>query len=541
MVTDATARVDDAHQLEIKAHRLTYQQIFQAIARKQIPDENKRKQTLARIAEKLRTDVRRADELAAHIPEYAAILGVKETALSQYIGVNFLKILDQTRHRIAEGQEGPKMAAPVDGEEERFRDDHLLKEILERFGPLIQPPDRFIPLPAGHLKLLKNGREIFSQDYAREGPANRTQNGSRPAENQSAALGKPVPKEDTDAVPVESIPVRGKKDEPLYVENVTIITEIRENLGSVLNVSGKLIPRQTPTVEHRPKGEAGKGITSAIPAEETGQTVTGQQTAVEKQALHRREVAAFTDSKTIISEILERFGSVLDIPEKLVPVMGPPEPVEGDEEELPEEDLSDALEIIEQSSREKATLRSSGNKQSAPAFTPLSFEFNDYMNIARELTRFQMAGDRSGYQLWLQGQAGAPGKAMVGLRNLETRQKNGVNITWEVEYGILARHIGNVIPAQIREFHHRLKKFDRIHFCIQRLKKDLPSRSPELVTALKQIWAQVLLLFNSENSAEEYQENLKITLLQFPGEKLRGEVIAFLHPYFKEVERIYFS
>jgi len=310
----------------------------------------------------------------------------------------------------------------------------------------------------------------------------------------------------------------------------------------------------------------------------TAQTAAPASTPAAKPAFLR------PPEKPLIDEILEKFGNVLDIPEKLeVPDFGPeppaaagagataasaspaaaagagnvstpaPRPVSRKkEEQLIDEILNKFGNVLDipgtlhpaDGLGSPASMGDGGVEQEsytpsyedhAPSFEPIPCSFQEFMAVMRLLQEFRTSGNQDGYKVWLTEKAGTVGKAIVGLRNMEGRLSAG---QFAAEYQSLGQRLG-VEALAMEDLHGRTRVYARMQKEVSELTQKLKQMQPDAIAQVRRIWPQILLLFNEPGTVDGYESQMKMILLQVSVPALREKIIELLRPTFQAIESLY--
>ena len=171
---------------ELQAHRQAYLQIFQAVLKKVPGEAAQKKERLARLRQYLLGNVNDVSAFIGHIPQFARLLGVKEAALSSFVGANFLRALTMVKERMAAQKvtAGAPAGGGGAGAATLAPDTGILDEILAVLGPLVQAPAHFEPHEQGFMKLVTPEGETLSMSLTtpaaggNNGDSNGTENGA---------------------------------------------------------------------------------------------------------------------------------------------------------------------------------------------------------------------------------------------------------------------------------------------------------------------------------------------------------------------------
>ena len=494
---------------ELQAYTDAYLQIFQAVLKKLPGETPPKQQKFIRLKEFLRDGVTHPDQFLSQMPEFARILGVKEAALSNYVGANFLNVLTRVKAQKAgngnsQGEQPNRRPDPND-------DSDILLQILN-LGSFIIAPDHFESLGMGELKLVTAQGDVLAR--AESGPGQ--EQASAPVESAPEPVATSAPAE---TAADSSVPRKPEKE----IEK-SILTEILETFGSQLDIPQKLdVDPFAGLNGDTTAAEAPVQVSAAIPkADPATAAVTATNTANTAHLKTGPGVDLGPD-EPIIAEILKKFGSQLDIPEKLEPVDFPA-------------DNSGAL-------LESQVAVAEPPPQVAPpaeevAENPIQLSFKEYMNLVRQIQEFQKSGNSEAYRGWLNGDAGRAGKAFVGLRNIQQKAGSGASVDWPVEYENLSRHLDASTP-EVSAFHRRVRGFAHLQKLIGNLRGRLGQLQPPVQAALRKIWPQVLILLDQAQDTQGYMSQLQISMLQISDAGVKEQLNLFLRPYFKQVENVY--
>ena len=513
---------------ELELHFAAYDEIFRAALTKTALDDAGRTARLDDARAFLRANVQHTDDFIAQIGGLARVLGVKEPALGAFIGANFLKALQMVRRRAAQAGQAaasgvaPGAAAQTAPAAKKYTS--ILHEIVERFGPIVSG-GQFVPLDDGFLKFVGPAGEILPMGLSEGSPETAKAPGAAtsPAPGSVGADRTAVAGKSAETAPAERpAPAPRAPEKP-------ILKEILERFGSVLDVHGKLEPSNGL--------EGGGGVDSD--EDEEGDDELHAEGAVESSigaqagtTITSARSAPAPHETSIIAEILEKFGSHLDVHEKLVPSTGV-EPGDYDDSDSGDEDDDDG--------HSETTVRDdSGYAAAGPAFPALPLDFEAYMATLRRVQQFQTNGQDAEYRRWLSSEASPSEKAMVGLRNLEARAK-GEAVDWDAHYASLSAHLEGVSTGQLANLHQRLRGFGQIHQLIGRVKAGLQGKPQPFVNAMRAIWPNLLLLLNEDTDVAGYQAEFRIAMLAIPDASARGQVETFLRPVFEKLAGIYES
>ncbi len=517
-----------AAESELELHFAAYDEILQAVLGKLPLDGAARAARLERARQHLRGTVRHTEDFLGQLGGCASALGVKEAAFTTFVGANFLKALQLARRRAAEAARAPAADAgrpqagkqPAAGQAAQKKYTSLMAEIVETFGPIISG-GRFVPLDDGMLKFVGPSGEVLPASYGTPGVDSGPEAPSPEAAPQAAAA---VPAAGARPAPARPAPAPAPR-----VAEKPIIKEILEKLGSVLDIHGKLEP--STGLEGQVADADDEDESDAPETAEPNGNGGAAAVAVPAGRITSARAPVAPPEKPIIAEILEKLGSSLDVHQKLVPTSGI-EPGGFDEGEADDEEG----EAGEGDAGESGVAEM--GQDLGVAFEPLPLDFEAYMKTLRRLQEYQAAGHEADYRRWLTSEASASEKALVGLRNLEARARDG-SVDWNAQYRNLSTHMDGVSPDQLAHFHQRLRGFHQIHQLVGRVKAAMQGKPPALVNAMRSIWPNLLLLLNEDTDVSGYQSEFRIALLAVPDPAVRSQLENFLRPVFEKLAGIY--
>ncbi|MBI3395025.1 MAG: hypothetical protein HY042_04245 [Spirochaetia bacterium] len=480
---------------ELEVHYRAYRQIFQAVLKKKTADPARIESSLTELDSYARQNIQNPDDFIDHIPEFARRLGIDAASLGAFIGANFLKAMQIARQAAEAGGPAsgstvtgrPSSPAPVAGaapgaaQPSGQKDKGLMKEIVETFGALVQAPDRFVPMDWG--LVIPQSLGIFENVTI-----------SNPVPEVAAPVKEASPSPTAAAAPKPVVQVVRPSEPP-------IIKEILEKFGSVLDVHEKLVLRSYE--EFGDEEEAPPVVVAE--AAPTAQATAAAQAPKPTAAAGPRE-------SSIIKEILNKFGSSLDVTHKLVPKQG------GDDgNEIDYDEPDDAPGMQESSAQD--TLR-------------IPLEFSQYMDTVKSLQEFQKTGDQQGYRTWLSSLEPGP-KAAVGLRNLEVKARKGADVYWPDEYQNLSGHL-RVGADSIKMLHEDLRRFEQLQRILNKFTEAVRATDPDTVNAARLIWPQVRMLFNEPGDEGMLRSRTKIIMLQVMDPARKQKIMGILEPLLKE-------
>ncbi|MBL8019472.1 MAG: hypothetical protein JNM27_07400 [Leptospirales bacterium] len=335
-------------------------------------------------------------------------------------------------------------------------------------------------------------------------------------------------------------------------------------------------------------GESGGAVEinfDAAPVPAPGTTPASPSPAAPRSPQPQQPRPASSAEKSILQEILERFGSSIDIPGKLVVRdYGSDEP--DDEEEIPEEEVAVAptpgtaapakpvstqpttrrevsilKEVLDKFGNtldipEKLVPRSFADEnaedddsddveemdeapmEAQPAFeTPVPFTFANYLDALKKLQDFQTSQDQDGYRKWLTTVASLETKVLVAIRNFEKKERAGTPVDWQDEYYGLSNRLGTQ-GNYIARVHQHLKKLARVHSIWSGLMQVARTAAPPQMEDLKRLWPQIKLLFEEGGTEAALNSRLQILMLAIPDPGRKEKLKTILGPYLKQLSMV---
>jgi hypothetical protein len=286
----------------------------------------------------------------------------------------------------------------------------------------------------------------------------------------------------------------------------SILREILDRFGSTLDIPGKLVPRDYGS--EMDDADVDMGEPEEPEPQEAVGTPTRPQAAAPVQHSRREH--------SILKEILDKFGSQLDIPGKLVPKdYGDEgmEEVDFGQEEADEPDQEESASVAE---------------------TPIPFTFSNYMDTLKRLQDFQASADQEGYKNWLSREATPEAKILVAVRNFDRRVKLGQDVSWQDEYYSLALRLGST-PAYVSRVHAHLNSLGRVHGVWGSLMQKARSSPAPLMEDLKRLWPQIRLLFEEGGTQAALNSRLQMLLLAVPDAARKEAVRAVVAPHLAQL------
>jgi len=498
--------VGSTEERELQVHFQAYLTLFEAVLAKKEGDPDRRRLALLQLKEFLFETVHNSDEFVNHLPECARMIGVPEKSLSVFIGANFLKAFQQAKRKL---EKEPPSQLPDDAP---F--DSVMEEAQAKTGFLFPPGARFVPYDAGFLKLLlatgeemlPKGAETVSQlsDLSPE-PA------AAPPEEKAAKVVKVV-----HAAPEKKVAP------PPTVAEQSILDEILEKFGNVLDIRVKLVT-ETGAAEFDPD-EEDDDEEEIVPMQEA--VTPSVVTIVPESVPIKGDRYEILHDPSIIEEIIEKFGNVLDVRTKLIPETGGSLDLydEEDEEEIEEEELHEA-------------------PASAPPpqkpFVPIPLPFTAYAALIQQVRGFQIAKDNSGYTAWL-GRSTPETKVVIRLKTLLGKEQRGEGMEWHGEYIRIASML-RVQPAAIQDLKTRIQKFDAIQTLLGALATQVKQTDSATIQAMKQIWSPLKGVFDDPAGSEILRSRLQMVVLQVTDPVLRSAILTLLAPVLEKAGKIFES
>lgn len=515
---------------ELEAHQRAYLQIFRAILKKKNAAPEQSAALLAKLKQYIDARIQSPDDFLDHIPNFARGLAVRPEALGAYIGSNFLPALEAVKKQMREAASASAArSAPAAGggaspasvalSADAPAGATLFQELERICGTIVPENFRYVGEDMGLLRLvsLNGGEEIPSTSMrASMGmPAAETAGAEKPKAGAPAAAPAATSASAATAKPAAVAPMARKE--------ASIIQEILEQFGDDLVVSGPL------NVPAFPRNQAGAAPTgSAAPAAASAASAPAASSAGAPGAANGTAsraaappVAHDAAEVSILKEILEQFGDDLLVSGPLVlRDDNAPRPAQAGGGAGTAAAHAAPVMVVEE-----------------PNLPEIPLNFQQYMDVLKKLQEFQTTGDQAGYRTWLTQDAQDGGKALVGLRNVDAREKRGDEIHWQDEYYNIANHM-HVKASQIAELHERIGRFQKLQQLLNQFIGGVKSRDPALVAAVKKIWPQVRLLFNDEWDADTMMSRLKIPLLQIMDPAVKAQVQTLMQPLLRKVESL---
>lgn len=488
---------------ELKEHYLAYIQIFQAVLKKR-PDPAEKKQSILKtLSTYLTENVHNVDEFINHIPQFAQQLGVNPDQLGAFVGANFIKALDLAKSQVASedaGSSGKKTARSTS----QKTYNSFIEEIVEKLD--LDSPGRFVYVDQGLLKLLTPGGEVKSVSTEEGGPV-ADPSGNETGKSDSQAASAPTISGST-GTNGKTSGGKASASSP-FTRETTIIIELLEKFGSTLDIHEKLVP-------------------SPFPADMIEQAQSEAENAASPPPAKAKVARDFIKEKSIIAELLEKFGSKLDIHEKLVirdPVFEESNMMlSSDEEGSENSDLEDEDSYDEE--------------ENEPILDPIPVFYEEYTMLVKLVQSYQQKRDMTGYRQWYMQDADPGEKVVVDLKQWEAKRKKGVSFLWEDEYYDIGIHQG-FGAEQVRDLHHRMKSYDGIQKLLHSLVGKIKQEENSVYLAIHKIWGQIKMLFHEDVRHDSLMSRLKIVLLQVTDSTIRDRIIELMDPVFVMAEELF--
>lgn len=466
---------------EFKVYERAYLKLFQAVLGKKQGSAEEKKQIFEQLKSYLNKEVKDPESFIDHIPSFAGILKVPQPTLAGFIGQNALRAINLSRDEIRKENEekGPAPGSAVF----KDHDTGFIEQILKYAKPKMTAGGRFEALDGGYLKLTGPDGETFGTSLTGESADSGSEktdgeSGSSGSNAGISAAGSPSGREQKAEGSNQGSAAAG-----FLHEEKSVIQEILEEFGNVLNASEKLEP--SPFPKDMPKDQ-----------EEQGQKVTGEPAETQQSWQE--------DETSVIEEILEKFGNVLNIPGKLEPSDGmePESPFGGDEEDGD----PDSDEYLESSEDD---------------FEEIDMPFSKYAEIRQKLATFSKNKDTEGYNQYL-ASLDDEGKAVVGVRNVMTRLASGKLSDPDEHYRQIAAKL-TVEYEAVRFLAGQMKAYDRMQDAMNRFIARAKTASPVVLKAVRSVWPQYRMVLDHLGHSAIDSE-LKLVLLAIVDPKVKAEV-----------------
>lgn len=438
---------DNKQAEELERHREAYVLLFESLLKNRIADTG---QMQARQAElkKIIDGIQDTDGFIDRLGDFGRILQLREDQLGGYIGQNFLKALSVV-------QERQKQAPRKNISSDAFaQDGPLIEALLSTFGPMVTAPDRFEMIDTGAVKLIRGGREILPKsalgsagdaaDFAAVGST-----------TESPASGANQTEEPTSTAsdPAAALKLREEK---------SVIAEILERFGNILDIQGVLTPKD----------------------------FSGDEEAfVVEEAVSSDEPVAHVEL-SIIEEIVQRFGNDLAVHEKLEP-----KEYSGDDDGFFDTTQSEATDSEE---------------ESYSSFEPIAVALTAFAGIRSRIAEFQKNQDRVGYQDYL-STASDDIKAVVALLNLSAKAKRqAVDMSDELY------RLSMSLPysqEQLEELFGRMDRYAKATALVNEFMAKVKQASAPVQMEMRKVWKQILDLLDEDPGEAVVKQRTKILLL----------------------------
>ncbi|MCE9597419.1 MAG: hypothetical protein K8S54_05565 [Spirochaetia bacterium] len=485
---------------ELTRHKQAYLQLFKSVLSKRPLDQAGRDALMRRLSDHMNSVIKTPDDLIPRIPEFAGMLGVNQQTLATFIGTNFLQALQFVQKQQAQVQS----QAPAPVQPAAKKSGSFLVEIIHFCPPQLPSGSKFITADTGFLKLITPQGEVQSQSFLASGESGGV------VEVNFDAQAQPQVTDTTGAPPVRAAQPAAQAPRPAPRPapsgEKSILQEMLERFGSSIDIPGKLVLRDYGSDE--PDDEEEVEEEAEVAAAPTQGAPTPQKTSTPQPS--KREIS-------ILREILDKFGNMLDIPEKLVPRSFADENAEDDfdseEEESEDAQMEGHVPVVE---------------------TEVPFSFANYLDTLKKIQDFQTSQDQDGYRKWLMTVASIESKVLVAVRNFEKKEKAGMPINWQDEYYSLANRLAAEMNY-IGRVHRHLKKLANVHSIWNALMQVARTAAPAQMEDLKRLWPQIKLLFDEGGSESTLNSRLQILLLAVPDPDRKDKIKSILAPYLKQL------
>ncbi len=484
---------------ELTRHKQAYIQLFRSVLAKRPVDAAAKEQLLQKLSSHMDSVIRTPDDLIPRIPEFASMLGVNAAQLSTFIGTNFLQALQMVSKQQTQAAAAPKPTG---------KPSSFLVEIVQFHLPALPSGARFETADTGYLKMITPQGEIMSQSFLLSGEGGDVQisydaaPAAPAASSAPPAPGSPAPAPSA-AMQQPRPPAQGEK---------SILKEILERFGNHLDIAEKLVPKDlgddTAEVEI---------YDGASEQEEEAEEASPQAAAPSAAPRPAPAGAPARKESSILREILDKFGSQLDIHEKLVP-----------------KDLGDASAEDDIFGSQEAEEEEQEEAPAQVVQETVAFPFTAYLDVLKKLQEFQASGDQNGYRAWLAGEASNEAKILVAVRNYEKKEKSGGAVNWDDEYYNLSTRL-NCKPAYVSLVHKHIGKLAAVHSLWNHLMQAARTAPAPQMEDLKRLWPQIRLLFDEGGTEAALNSRLQILLLAVPDPARKTALQQILVPYLKKL------
>lgn len=435
--------IDNKQAEELERHREAYVLLFESLLKNRIADTGQMQSRLAEL-KKIIDGIQDTDGFIDRLGDFGRILQLREDQLGGYIGQNFLKALSVV-------QERQKQAARKNISSDAFaQDGPLIETLLSTFGPIVTAPDHFEMIDTGAVKLVRGGRQILPKsvmdsagDAAVGFPVDATVSGTNQTEEPTS----------TGSDPAAALKLRKEK---------SIIAEILERFGNILDIQGVLTPKE----------------------------FSGDEEAfVVEEAVSSDEPASHVEL-SIIEEIVQRFGNDLAVHEKLKPKEYP-----GDDDGFFDATQSEATD---------------SGEGSYSSFEPIAVTLTAFAGIRLRIAEFQKNQDRAGYQDYL-NTASDDIKAVVALLNLSAKAKRqAVDMSDELY------RLSMSLPysqEQLEELFGRMDRYAKVTALVNEFMAKVKQASAPVQIEMRKVWRQILDLLDEDPGEAVVKQRTKILLL----------------------------
>ncbi len=502
---------------ELGLYSLAYLHLFRAVLnRKQSWDEFRKNSVISEIQEYLKTHINSPDAFIDHLPWFADKLNVDVNQLSAFVGSNFLKALQTARQ--SPGSDSIALEQNTQSFRRNVRDLSIFDELVQSLQ--VQSPGRFVAMDYGLLKLiLPDGTAISGQSA--EDPALASSSGSQggesglPAGKAGAPAIEPERNEQlSSAYGVEAVGQVQAVRKPAVLE-LSIIQEILEKFGSILDIREALVinAAMDDSLEDGPEEQSGQ---TASPAPLTHEA-PALKTNASNVPVAEKLPSWFSQDPPIIQDILNRFGTILNIQGKLI---------------LPEDG---AIGVIYEDEGGEGT---TSGQSPETTFFRLEMSFDGYQSAMKQIQSFQTRQDREGYKRWITSEATLSVKVLVMLRNMEGRIQKGEQLDRKNEMSAIAQRSGLAVES-VEDLHRRAKPMEALQGVIARFTRRVQAEEQPVSNAARFLWPQIRQMLIEETDQNTMISESKIMLLQIPDPVTREKLRGLLESVFKDVSDIY--
>lgn len=431
---------------ELERHREAYLLLFESLLKKRISDGTELQARLTEL-QKIVDEIQETDGFIDRLSDFGRILQVRDDQLGSYIGQNFLKALAIVRDR---QRQAPRKNPSSDV---FSQDGPIIETLLSIYGPIVAPPDRFEGMDNGAVKLIRSGREILPASVI-----NTAQDAGDFASASSPVLSAVPAAETASLAGTDSA-----SDAVKLREEKSILAEILERFGNILDIPGVLTPRD-------------------FTGEDEGFSV--------EEVAAPEEPAAAGVEPSIIEEILQRFGNDLVVKDKLEP-----------------RDFSENTGDLFDSADSADSLSMNDEGQD---FQPIAVTLSTFANIRSRLAEFHKNQDRAGYQEYL-NTATDDMRAVVAVCNLAAKAKRQ-----QIDMGEELYRLSLTLPytqEQLQELYERLDRYSKTAALINEFTARVKQASAPLQMEVRKVWKQILDLLDEDPGEAVVKQRMKILLL----------------------------